>query len=212
MAKSKKRKKEKNAVPTISELKFARVAMIILGVMFLILGCWLFIFLPVAAVCFYLSHVYKVELKQRQEALKQLQERHREINEEVAKMQREREAREAEKERHINFSFKVSGVTFKNGRKERQTILRAFKWGDEEVKSIDFEPYTYEGSPAVYVKFNDQVIGNVPAEDVEQFLEMERLHKREHISYDVYGGNKKEDGSRTNYGCAIYISYLKGEA
>lgn len=110
---------------------------------------------------------------------------------------------------YIIFTFTVAGVTFKNGRKTRQAILRALKWEDEIIETIDLEQYEYEGKPAVYVKINDQVIGNIPADKVETFLEYEEKHDRYNITCDVYGGNKLNDGSRTNYGCEVTIRYKK---
>lgn len=112
---------------------------------------------------------------------------------------------------YIFLRFKVAGVTFKNGRKTRQAILRAFKWGDEIPETVDFEQYEYEGRPAVYVKINDQIVGNVPADTTETFLEHEKLYKRDNIHCDIYGGSKLDDGSRTNYGCEIIIRYLREE-
>lgn len=110
---------------------------------------------------------------------------------------------------HIHLSFKVAGVTFKNGRKTRQAILRDFKWGNEPILTIDFEEYEYEGKAAVYVKINDQVVGSIPADTTQTFLEYEQKYKRQDVDASVYGGNKKDDGTRTNYGCEIYIKYLK---
>lgn len=110
---------------------------------------------------------------------------------------------------YIFLSFTVAGVTFKNGRKTRQAILRALKWGDEEIESVTLEPYEWEGKPAVYVKVNDQVIGNIPADTVETFLEYERNYQRDNIHCKVYGGNELDDGSRTNYGSEITIRYIK---
>lgn len=105
------------------------------------------------------------------------------------------------------FTFKVAGVTFKNGNKTRQAILRAFKWEDEEIEDISFEPYQYEGQSAVYVKINDKIIGNVPADKVNTFMKYEDNYQRCSVDCEIYGGNKKEDGSRTNYGCEITIQY-----
>lgn len=110
---------------------------------------------------------------------------------------------------YIFLRFKVAGVTFKNGRKTRQAILRAFRWGDEELEAVTFEPYEYEGRPAVYVKLNDQIVGNIPTDTTAQFLEHENLYKRDNVHCEVYGGSKLDDGSRTNYGCEITIRYLK---
>ena len=110
---------------------------------------------------------------------------------------------------YIFLRFKVAGVTFKNGRKTRQAILRAFKWGDEIVETVTFELYEYEGKPAVYVKINDQIVGNIPADTTETFLEHERMYVRDNINCNIYGGAKLDDGSRSNYGCEIVIRYLK---
>lgn len=110
---------------------------------------------------------------------------------------------------YIFLRFKVAGVTFKNGRKTRQAILRAFKWGDEDIESVDLEQYEYEGRPAVYVKINDQIIGNIPSDTTNTFLEYEQKYKRDNVHCEIYGGSKLDDGTRTNYGCEIYIRYLK---
>lgn len=110
---------------------------------------------------------------------------------------------------YVFLNFTVAGVTFKNGRKTRQAILRALKWGDEEIETVDFELYEWEGKPAVYVKVNDQIIGNVPANTVEKFLDHERKYERDNVHCEVYGGSKLDDGSRTNYGSEIHIRYKK---
>lgn len=112
---------------------------------------------------------------------------------------------------YIFLKFTVAGVTFKNGRKTRQAILRALKWGDEEIETVDLEPYEWEGKPAVYVKVNGQVIGNIPADTVETFIEYERKYKRGNIRCDVYGGSILDDGSRTNYGSEITIRYINAK-
>lgn len=110
---------------------------------------------------------------------------------------------------YVFLTFKVAGVTFKNGRKTRQAILRALKWGDEEIETVDLEPYEWEGKPAVHVKVNDQVIGDIPAKMVGKFLEYERLYKRDNIHCEVYGGNKLDDGSRGSYGSEVTVRYLR---
>ena len=107
-------------------------------------------------------------------------------------------------------TFKVAGVTFKNGNKTRQAILRAFKWGgDEEIETVTFEPYEWEGKPAVYVQVNDQTIGSIPSDVVNTFYEYEKTYKRDNVHCEVYGGNKLDDGSRSNYGSEITIRYLR---
>ena len=68
--------------------------------------------------------------------------------------------------------FKVAGVTFKNGRKTRQALLRAIKYHDppfDQKVEITFERYEYEGKLAIAVYANGEQLGNVPAELVEEF-------------------------------------------
>lgn len=62
--------------------------------------------------------------------------------------------------------FKVVGVTFKNGRRTRQAILRAMKWKDNgfETVEITLQRYDFEGSLAIGVYANGEQIGNVPKE------------------------------------------------
>ena len=62
--------------------------------------------------------------------------------------------------------FKVAGVTFKNGRKTRQAILRAMKWQDPPYDKVDItlQRYDFEGSVAIGVYANGEHIGNVPKE------------------------------------------------
>ena len=85
--------------------------------------------------------------------------------------------------------FKVTGVTFKNGRKSRQALLRALKWHDEpfdkEVE-ITFERYEFEGELAIGVYANKQQIGNVPRELIEGFdKNWKKRYMIEH--YEVLG-------------------------
>ena len=62
--------------------------------------------------------------------------------------------------------FKVAGVTFKNGRKTRQAILRAMKWQDPPYDKVEItlQRYDFEGSVAIGVYVNGDQIGNVPKE------------------------------------------------
>lgn len=170
-----------------------RILLIILGVILALIGLYFYILLPIAIFVFYLAYKCKQELKERKNPVGGV----------VVNTPVEPESP------YIFLRFKVAGVTFKNGRKTRQAILRAFKWGDETPETVDFEPYDYEGRPAVYVKINDQIIGNIPSDTTEKFLEHEKLYKRDNIHCDIYGGTKLDDGSRTNYGCEIIIRYLK---
>ena len=174
------------------EVIILRILLIILGLMLLLMGLYFIVLIPLAILSFYLSHKCSKELKRRKSVV----------------VVAETPVKEPESP-YIFLRFKVTGVTYKNGRKTRQAILRAFKWGDEIPETVDFELYEYEGRPAVYVKINDQIVGNVPADTTETFLEHEKLYQRDNVHCDIYGGSKLDDGSRTNYGCEIIIRYLK---
>lgn len=113
------------------------------------------------------------------------------------------------KEPYVFLRFKVAGVTFNNGRKTRQAILRAFKFGDEVIETVDFEQYEYEGKPAIYVKINDKIVGNIPSNLVNTYLEYESMYTLDNIHCDVYGGNKLDDGTKTNLGCELVLRFLK---
>ncbi len=69
---------------------------------------------------------------------------------------------------------KIAGVTFKDGRKSRQTILRRLYWKDDPFDKneaeVALERGEYEGKPAFAVILNGQKAGYVPAEHA-QFIE-----------------------------------------
>ena len=70
--------------------------------------------------------------------------------------------------------FKVAGVTFKNGRKNRQTILKHMKQGKAPFDNgckITFERYDFEGELAISVLANGEQIGNVPRKLIAEFDE-----------------------------------------
>lgn len=102
--------------------------------------------------------------------------------------------------------FKVAGVTFKNGRKTRQALLRAMKWKDEPFdKKVDitFERYDYEGELAISVLANGEQIGNVPKEMVAEFDEKwtgQYLIE----SWEVLGSGKDAP-----FGCRIKVLFDK---
>ncbi len=102
---------------------------------------------------------------------------------------------------------KVAGVTFKNGRKSRQTILRAIHFHDEPFDKGDMELMIergeWEGKPAFGVFINGEQIGNIPAEHT-QFVSdnLSRLDGITHI--EVYGG-----GDGRNYGAEITLRFRK---
>lgn len=172
------------------ELILLRVAAIIIGIVMALVGAFILVTIPIAVFCFIFAHKCKNETETRK-------------NETETPP-----AVEAESP-YVFLRFKVAGVTFKNGRKTRQAILRALKWGDEEIETVTFEPYEWEGKPAVYVKVNDQIIGSIPSDTTGTFYEYEKTYKRDNVHCEVYGGSKLDDGSRTNYGSEITIRYLR---
>lgn len=181
------------------------ILLVILGALFLFMALFSIIFLIFSALCFYCAYRCSKELERRRKGSIKEPDTMVKTPEPVVESSPVKEPESP----YVFLRFNVAGVTFKNGRKTRQAILRAFKWEDEIVETVDFELYEWEGKPAVYVKINDQVVGNVPANTVEKFLEHEKLYKRDNVHCDIFGGNKLDDGSRTNYGCEIIIRYKK---
>jgi len=102
---------------------------------------------------------------------------------------------------------KVAGVTFKNGRNSRQTILRKIHFKDPPFDKgnmeLTLQRYEWEGAPAFGVYVNDEQIGNIPAEHV-QYVQ-ENFSRCDGITnIDVYGG-----GEGRNYGAEIILRFRK---
>ena len=102
---------------------------------------------------------------------------------------------------------KVAGVTFKNGRKSRQTILRQIRFSnppfDGEV-DIELKREEYEGRLAIGVYANNEKIGAIPKELTEKIDEI--MDDIMNIDIEVYGGGKLPDGTDKSYGCVILIN------
>jgi len=97
--------------------------------------------------------------------------------------------------------FKVAGVTFKNGRKNRQTILKQMKQGKPPFDNgilITFERYDFEGELAISVLANGEQIGNVPRKRIKEF---DACWVSDYIveSVDVTGGDP--------FGCTIKVLF-----
>lgn len=101
--------------------------------------------------------------------------------------------------------FKVAGVTFKNGRKTRQAILRAMKWKDSPYDTVEItlQRYDYEGSTAIGVYVNGDQIGNVPKEIV---AEVDAAWQKDYVveSWEILGS-----GQDAPFGCRIKILFQK---
>lgn len=101
--------------------------------------------------------------------------------------------------------FKVAGVTFKNGRKTRQAILRAMKWKDAPYDKVELtlQRYDFEGSVAIGVYVNGDQIGNVPKELKN---EVDAAWTSEYIveEWEVLGSGKDAP-----FGCRVKILFKK---
>ena len=102
-------------------------------------------------------------------------------------------------------SVKVAGVTFKNGRKSRQTILRKIHFKDEPfdkgTMELTLQREEWEGKPAFGVYVNGDQIGNIHAEYVsyvnDNFSRLDGI-----VNIEVYGG-----GEGRNYGAEITLRF-----
>lgn len=102
-------------------------------------------------------------------------------------------------------SVKVAGVTFKNGRRSRQTILRKIHFKDEPfdkgTMELTLQREEWEGKPAFGVYVNGDQIGNIPAEYVsyvnDNFSRLDGI-----VNIEVYGG-----GEGRNYGAEITLRF-----
>lgn len=101
---------------------------------------------------------------------------------------------------------KIAGVTFKDGRKSRQTIIRRLYWKDEPFDKneaeVVLERGEYEGKTAFAVILNGQKAGYVPAEHV-QFIE-ENFARCDGVTHiEAYCG------ANDIYGAEIIIRFRK---
>ena len=102
-------------------------------------------------------------------------------------------------------SVKVAGVTFKNGCKSRQTILRKIHFKDEPfdkgTMELTLQREEWEGKPAFGVYVNGDQLGNIPAEYVsyvnDNFSRLDGI-----VNIEVYGG-----GEGRNYGAEITLRF-----
>lgn len=104
--------------------------------------------------------------------------------------------------------FRVAGVTFKNGRRSRQTILRQIHFHDapyENDPEIRLNLTSFEGEPAVEVFANDEQIGNISKADLPLILPL--LDKIKHIEPEVTGGGTNKDGEQITYGMKLLITF-----
>lgn len=117
-------------------------------------------------------------------------------------------------------TINVAGVTFKNGRRSRQTILKQIYWKDSPYNTIDYEDFLslntteYEGEPAIEVwvrsKKDTELIGYIPKNDVAFFIHnFDRIVRYENFS--VSGGGTAPNGEPISYGASFTVFFKNAE-
>lgn len=104
----------------------------------------------------------------------------------------------------IHHTYKVSGVTFKTGRKSRQVALRHIFFRDPPYDgdlNVYIQQYDYDGEIAIGVYVNDFQVGNIPKNKVNEILDMWD-YDMTLIDYSIYGG-----GDGKSWGMKIELSF-----
>lgn len=100
---------------------------------------------------------------------------------------------------------RVAGVTFANGRRQRQTILREIYWKDKAYSGpvcVRLRRSEFEGKESVEVWANDEQIGFIPKSQTDYFLaNWDRL--KECRDLKVYGGGQKQSGETLSFGASF---------
>lgn len=111
---------------------------------------------------------------------------------------------------HIFREIHVVGVTYQNeDGSDRQKILRSFALGHERIDTIMFNEYQYNNEPALYVLVNDKIVGNVPANLVQDLLEISTKDFTI-TNYEITGGRGKDShGVKIPYGMRINVRAKK---
>lgn len=114
----------------------------------------------------------------------------------------------------------VAGVTFKNGRRSRQTILRQIFWKDEPYQRydpddcIDLVTTVFDNEPAVEIWFRNkksrEMIGYIPKEEAPFFCDNMNRYDG-HFDFSVYGGGKNDDGSPRSFGASFTVRFRNRE-
>lgn len=112
---------------------------------------------------------------------------------------------------------RVAGVTHKNGRRSRQTILRQLFWKDDPYqrvnknKCIDLVATTFNGEPAVEVwihhKQSREQLGYIP-KDMALFFHQNLYRLNLCENFEVYGGGIGADGERYSFGCSFTADFM----
>ncbi len=178
----------------IHNLKINRITFLVTGIIILLIGIALPPLIILSAVFFFLSYkankAYKTATATADSA----------VNPDA--VQAIVDAVSADNVHLLTFS--VAGVTFKNGRKSRQAILRKIKFHDEpfeSIKSFDIEKYDYEGENAYSILVNSEQIGNIPKSNIAEY-EQYCNYPVSVTDLSITGG-----GDNINYGCNITLKF-----
>lgn len=171
--------------------------------------------------------VPRVAAQRRNEAEKKRKEEERRIA--LLKAEEEKRlAQELYRKSHDNFGhdmndyftfvpLRVAGVTHKNGRRSRQTILRSIYFKDDPYSQvdknncIDFVATTFEGDKAVEIwvfnKKTREQIGYVPRNEASFFFDnLARLHSC--FDFSISGGGKTVEGDPISWGAGFTARFF----
>lgn len=113
--------------------------------------------------------------------------------------------------------LRVAGVTYKNGRRSRQTILRNIYFKDDPYSQvdkdncIDFVATNFEGDKAVEIwvfnKKTREQIGYVPRNEASFFFNnLPRLHSC--FDFTISGGGKNVEGDQISWGAGFTARFF----
>lgn len=106
---------------------------------------------------------------------------------------------------------KVSGVTFNNGKRNRQTILYEILWKRNKYEGevyVTLRRSMFEGKESIEVWANDEQIGFVPSSQTEYVLSnWNRIECCEKLR--VRGGGETKGGERINFGATFILKLRK---
>lgn len=100
--------------------------------------------------------------------------------------------------------YHVVGVTFKNGRRSRQTILRQIRFKDPPYQfepEFRLERYLFGDEPAVAVYADQEQVGNIPRDELNSLLSKWEDYLCV-ADYDIVGG-----GHGYSYGLQLRIGF-----
>ena len=151
---------------------------------------------------FNLEQTRKREEKER----KQAEERARQIAESTINGRIVHIASFPGKDYDYSYLFHVVGVSFNNGRRHRQTILRQIRFRDppySKSPTFSLRRYLFENNDAIAVFANEEQVGNISKDDLPWLLEQWKDYYKV-SEYDISGG-----GQGRHYGLTLRVCFKK---